>query len=167
MPRPTQAKAPTGSGPHQQVTLESNVEQILEESRLLVPGAQTFIGFQLIAVFSNRFAESLDGREQSLHALATALCVIALISYMSPAIYHREVEAGWISAGLINVSTKFLAIGTLLLGTGIAIDFYLICRVIIHEWSLAVAAAAAVVGFIVLFWFGVPRLAPLRALFRR
>jgi hypothetical protein len=125
------------------------------------------IGFQLVVVFSNRFAEALDGREQSLHLIAIGAAVVALSAYMAPAIYHREAEAGWISAGLINVSTKFLAIATPLLGASIALDFFLIARVVTHNAELAAGSSLTIILLIALFWFGVPRIKALRSFFRR
>ena len=41
-------------------SLETEVEQILEEARMVLPGIQALFGFQLIAVFNQRFDEALE-----------------------------------------------------------------------------------------------------------
>src|SRR5205823_1690059 len=61
---------PPGPGPREPETLSSSVSHLLEEARLLIPGAQALIGFQLVAVFNSRFSEVLDRTEQTLHLLA-------------------------------------------------------------------------------------------------
>jgi hypothetical protein len=40
-------------------SLETEVEQALEEARMVLPGIQALFGFQLIAVFNQRFDQAL------------------------------------------------------------------------------------------------------------
>jgi uncharacterized protein DUF6328 len=147
--------------------LSSSVSHVLEEARLLIPGAQAFIGFQLVVVFNSRFSEVLDRGEQRVHLYAMALAIIAMVLFMTPALYHREAESGWISRGFINLATKILAAATPLLGLSVALDFYLIARVITQDRVAALVSAAAI-GFVIVFlWFLLPRIAPLRDFLRR
>jgi hypothetical protein len=143
------------------------VSHLLEEARMLIPGAQAFIGFQLVVVFNNRFAEALDRGEQTMHLVAMACSIVALVLLMTPALYHREAESGWISRGFINLATKILATATPLLGASAAIDFYLISRVITQDAVVAAVCAGGLALVIVLFWFLLPRIHPLRDLLRR
>lgn len=134
---------------------------------MLIPGAQTFVGFQLVAVFNSRFKDDLDHGEQITHLVAMACAIVALALLMTPALYHREAESGWISRGFVNLSTKILAMATPLLGAAVALDFYLIARVIMQDRALALVAGLAIAAVIVVLWFLLPRLAPLRDLLRR
>jgi len=38
-------------------SLEEETRTVIEEARMVLPGIQAFFGFQLIAVFNNRFQE--------------------------------------------------------------------------------------------------------------
>lgn len=134
---------------------------------MLIPGAQTFVGFQLVAVFNSRFKDDLDHGEQITHLVAMACAIVALALLMTPALYHREAESGWISRGFVNLSTKILAMATPLLGAAVTLDFYLIARVIMQDRALALVAGLAIAAVIVVLWFLLPRLAPLRDLLRR
>ena len=158
---------PPGPGPREPETLSSSVSHLLEEARLLIPGAQALIGFQLVAVFNSRFSEVLDRTEQTLHLLAVACSISAMVLLMTPALYHREAERGWISRGFVNLSTKILATATPLLGASVALDFYLIARVITQDRAIALAAAVAIAFVIVFLWFLLPRITPLRDALRR
>ena len=40
--------------------LEQQLRALLEEARVVIPGVQTLLGFQLIAVFSQLFPNSLS-----------------------------------------------------------------------------------------------------------
>jgi hypothetical protein len=158
---------PPGPGPREPESLSGSVSHLLEEARMLIPGAQAFIGFQLVVVFSNRFADTLDRTEQTAHLLAMACSIIAMVLLMTPALYHREAESGWISRGFVNLSTKILGAATPLLGASVALDFYLIARVVTQDRGVAIAAAAALALVIALLWFLLPRIRPLRDLLRR
>src|SRR5437868_15456835 len=140
---------PPRPGPREEESLASSVSHVLEEARLLIPGAQAFVGFQLVVVFNSRFAEVLDGTEQAIHLLAMACSIIAMSLLMTPALYHREAESGWISRGFVNLSTKILATATPLLGASVALDFYLIARVITQDRGAALASGAAIALVIV------------------
>ena len=139
---------------------------MLDEARLLIPGAQAFVGFQLVAVFTNRFGEVLDRGEQMLHLVAMACSIVAMTLLMTPALYQRA-ESGWISRGFVNASRRILVAAAPVLGAGVTLDFYLIARVIIGDRALALAAALTIAAMIVFVWFVIPRIVPLRDLLRR
>jgi antibiotic biosynthesis monooxygenase (ABM) superfamily enzyme len=69
---------------------------------MVLPGAQALFGFQLIAVFSQRF-EALSEHQQILHLTALFPVAVAIALVMTPAIYHRLAEPH-------SVSRTFLAV---------------------------------------------------------
>ena len=50
-------------------SLEEEATHATDESRMIILGVQTILGFQLIAVFNQRF-EALSAHEQAFHLLA-------------------------------------------------------------------------------------------------
>ncbi len=74
--------------------LEEEATHATDEARMVLPGVQAIMGFQLIAVFNQRF-ESLSLGEQILHLVAFALITLAMGLIMTPAAYHRQAERGW------------------------------------------------------------------------
>jgi len=40
-------------------TLDDEADRVISEARMVLPGMQALFGFQLIAVFSERFADAL------------------------------------------------------------------------------------------------------------
>ena len=65
--------------------------EAIEEARMVLPGMQALFGFQLIAVFNERFKE-LTENERFIHFNATVLVTIAIALIMTPAAYHRLAE---------------------------------------------------------------------------
>ena len=58
-------------------SLEEEVDHIIEEIRMVLPGIQALFGFQLIAVFNQRFSELLPRTGQVLHLAALILVAAA------------------------------------------------------------------------------------------
>ena len=155
---PPRKLGPRDGGPDavEIVSLKDAVSHTLEEARMLLPGMQALFGFQLIAVFSERFHAALTGPQQCAHLAALLLSGVAIALAMAPAAYHRQTEQGQVSAHLLSVASWFISAALWPLALGLAIDIYLVAHVITgHDgWSAAVTAllAAVLVGL----WFVLP-----------
>jgi Family of unknown function (DUF6328) len=77
-------------------SLEEETRTVIGEARMVLPGIQAFFGFQLIAVFNNRF-QDLTHTEQVLHLIALLLLAVSIALIMTPAAYHRIAERGMVS----------------------------------------------------------------------
>src|SRR5215213_5521693 len=63
----------------EQLSLDQAATHLLEECRMVLPGIQALFGFQMIAVFNQRFATALSATEQRVHLAAILLVVSAVI----------------------------------------------------------------------------------------
>jgi Family of unknown function (DUF6328) len=138
-------------------SLKDALQQTLEEARMVMPGVQALFGFQLIAVFNERFARVLSEREQSLHLAAIVLVTIAIALVMTPAAYHRQVEPRRATADFLVLASRLVSGAMLPLAVGLAIDVYLIARVITDAPRLSAALGVAVLAMFVVLWFGFPQ----------
>jgi len=136
------------------LTPSKAAEFLLDECRMVLPGIQALLGFQLISVFSQGFGASLSGFEQRLHLLAILLVVVAIAIIMTPAALHRA-NPREVGADFILLTTRLLPASMFLLALSISIDFYLVGRVILGG-IIAVPAAALFMLFVTL-WFVLPR----------
>jgi hypothetical protein len=123
---------------------------------MVLPGVQALFGFQLVAVFNQRFAEALERGEQRLHLVALGLTALATALLMTPAAYHRQVEPGRVSASLVRVGSRCLSAAMLPLLIGVSLDFYLIAIVILGSAALGALAALPVAGSFVVLWYAMP-----------
>lgn len=68
--------------------LERELNELLQELRSLIPGAEVLFGFLLAISFTGEFA-SLGDRERYVY-YATLICTgVALVLYLAPAAHHR------------------------------------------------------------------------------
>jgi len=112
----------------QELDLAQAAQTLLDECRMVLPGIQALFGFQLIAVFSERFSSELDKGDQVLHLVAIALVAIAVALVMTPAAYHRHRGARKVTDTFIELSTLLLLTSMVPLAAGLSIDFFLIAR---------------------------------------
>ncbi|MDP8985752.1 MAG: DUF6328 family protein [Pseudomonadota bacterium] len=151
-----------------QEKLDEEVEHILEESRMVLPGIQALFGFQLIAVFNSRFDEVLGHGAQVLHLVAVMLTALAIALIMAPAAYHRQAERGSISRYLADYASRLLAIGMAPLLTALAIEVSLVAFMILRSVAASSAIGTALLLIFGWLWYGFPaqkkrRRAPSRA----
>ena len=141
----------------QKLELAEALTHLLEECRMVLPGVQALFGFQLIAVFSAGFTESLSGMEQKLHLLALTSVAIAGALVMTPAALHRQSGPREASERFLRVGGRLLLAAMPPLTLGIGIDFYLIAHMVLGEQAPAALAAALLVGCFAACWFVFPR----------
>jgi len=124
---------------------------------MVLPGIQALFGFQLIAVFNERFARDLSRNEQLLHLAAVALVVVAIALVMTPAAYHRQVNDGTVTRAFIDLSSKLIAGALLPLMVAIALDVYIVARAVLPDTGIGLAAAAFALITCGGLWYALPR----------
>lgn len=150
----------------EELSLKDQLKHALEEARIVVPGIQALFGFQLIAVFNNRFEKDLTPPEQYLHLGATALTALAIALALAPASLHRQTEPTQVSRKLVDCSTAFLTASFVPLTLGLTMDFYILSRLILHEEKIALYLALSLLAIFVLCWFVYPQIQRHRGTFK-
>jgi hypothetical protein len=139
-------------------SLEEQATHMGGEARMLLPGVQTMLGFQLMAVFNQRFEQFTLG-EQLTHYAAFILMAVTMALMMAPAAYHRQVECDRVSARFMILSTRLLTISMLPFIAAVCLDTYLVGRLITHESTLGLIAAAGMLCVLGGLWFVLPAVA--------
>ena len=133
--------------------LEQKIKEALIEARMILPGAQAFLGFQVANAFTNSF-DQLPRRVQWTH-FGSLLCVaISTIFLMAPAAYHRIAEHGEDSEEFYKVSGIMLLTAMFWLALGIASDLWVILRKTTQSDSFALGVSAVTLLFFYAAWFG-------------
>ena len=147
----------------QTLDLAEAAQTLLDECRMVLPGIQALFGFQLVAVFNQRFTE-LSDVEQRVHLVAIALVALAVALVMTPATLHRHRGVREVSETFIEVSSRLLLASMLPLAVGLSLDFFLITRLILDDVAAASIAGALVFAVMLFSWFVFPRLRGLHRL---
>src|SRR2546423_10442779 len=111
---------------------EKMAREAIEEARMVLPGIQALFGFQLMAVFSQRFNE-LDHGEQVLHFVAVLLIAVSIGLIMTPAAYHRQVEPGSVSGFFVRLASRLVVIAMLPLAIALCLEVYLLGGVVLPD----------------------------------
>jgi len=140
----------------QPVPLEKEVEHVIEEARMVLPGIQALFGFQLIAVFNQRF-EVLGVLGRWLHLLSIVLVAISIAMIMAPAAYHRQAQRGFVSREFSVYASRIITVAMAPLMFAIVIDVILVSWLITHSWIVGDVLGALLLVLYGWFWFVLPQ----------
>jgi hypothetical protein len=146
--------------------LVTRIEQMLTEARVVLPGAQALMGFQLSIVLTRSFDE-LSSAARAVHAASLFLVALAVILLMAPAAYHRIVFGGQESEAMHRVGSLMLTAATLPLAGGLAGDLYVVIGKITQSQSAGAGAGIAALLFLIGLWCLVPLIARSRGQYRQ
>jgi len=122
---------------------------------MVLPGIQTLFGFQLIAAFNERFSR-LDPALQLLHYGALLLVAVAIALIMAPAAYHRLAERHSVSETFVRLASGFISAAMVPFMLAIAIEVYLLGRVILGDGAFSAAVAVCMLVIFSALWFALP-----------
>jgi hypothetical protein len=137
------------------LSLTKAADNLIEECRMVLPGVQALFGFQLVAVFSERFDKALSAAEKILHLGSIALVAVAIALIMTPAAYHRLTSPDRVTAHFIRLSTRLLMAGMPILMLALAMDSYIVGR-LIGGARIAGALAATLLVLFAALWIALP-----------
>lgn len=131
--------------------LSHRIVQVLTETRVVLPGAQALLGFQLAMVLMEPF-DKLPVAAKAVHLASLGCIALATIVLMAPAAYHRIVERGEDTERFHTFAGRMVLLSLALLAPGFAGDLYVVLvRARIESAALLGAASLAVFYGV---WFG-------------
>lgn len=136
--------------------LSKAVKVALDETRLLILGAQVLLGFQFQAVFREGF-ETLSPLCKQLYLVALITLVVTIGSLIAPSMQHRIVEEGRGSMRLLGAARRYAMTALALLIVALTIDFFVVLKKD-DRTALAMVAAGGFVAVCVMAWFVFPLL---------
>jgi Family of unknown function (DUF6328) len=133
--------------------LETRIRQVLTEARVVLPGAQALLGFQLIAVLADGF-DKLPESSRQLHLVSLVLLAVSTVLLMTPAAYHRVVEQGENTEHFHRFASRLVMLAMVPLGLAVAGDAYIVVDKVTHSSSLAIVLTLLLLAFFFGCWFG-------------
>jgi hypothetical protein len=136
--------------------LAKKLKVALDETRMLMLGAQILLGFQLRGAFSDRFDE-VAAHARYLDAVALLLMVAAIALLSAPGPYHRIVEAGKDSGEFHGFVTAISDMALFPFALALGIDCFITTEQVFGRGT-GLAAGIGGASVALAFWYGVPRL---------
>lgn len=137
--------------------IDERVENVLTEARLILPGAQALLGFQLGSMLLKEFGE-LPPSSRVVHLSASCAVTLATILLMAPSAFHRIVERGENDERFQRLAGRFVVAAMIPLALGICADFFVVLRRVGTGVALATALSAAALALFYGVWFAAPLL---------
>jgi hypothetical protein len=135
--------------------LSTRIEQMLTEARVIIPGCQALLGFQLIAMLTHAFDE-LPEHAKVMHAVGLCCVTVSTILLVTPAALHRQSFGGDDSALFLRLGSGFVVTAALPLALGIAADVYVVFVKVTHSIAITLAASLALLLAMLSLWFLYP-----------
>lgn len=139
-------------------SLSQLIEQLMTETRIILPGVQALLGFQLFAVLSKTF-DKLSTANKLVHVAALAALALSMILLMAPAAYHRLVTGGEATQDVFMFSHWALIGSMIPLSFGLCADFYVALTQVASGPLWPAVAAAIALALMLTIWFALPLLA--------
>jgi len=134
-------------------TLNAKIQQVLTEIRMVLPGVQALLGFQMVTTMSESF-DRLPDSSKAIHFASLLLIAMSAVLLMTPSAYHRLVEKGEDTEDFHTLASRLLIAAMVPLPVGIAGEVFVVLRKVTDsvEWSIVAAVVTLVVAWTL--WFG-------------
>lgn len=135
--------------------LKSKIEQMLTEARVIIPGGQALLGFQLIAVLTKSFNE-LPALFKYIHCVGLCAVALSVVLLMTPAALHRIGFGGEDDPEFFRIGSWLVVAGSVPLAAGIAADVAVVFFKVTGNSGAALAAGLVALAVLLGLWLGYP-----------
>lgn len=138
----------------EQERLDRNLNEMLQELRVVIPGVQVLFAFLLTVPFQTNFTK-IDNFQRDVY-FATLICTaISAILLMSPTAYHRLTFRYQQKRRLVFYSNRFAITGLTFLAFAMTGAILLVTDVLFSTATSVVVTTLTVTSFLVL-WYALP-----------
>ncbi|MBX3190409.1 MAG: hypothetical protein KF819_25640 [Labilithrix sp.] len=135
---------------------ERSLDELLSETRILLPGTQVLLAFLMTLPFTDRFAR-LPELERVVYFCTFLATQVALACFVTPASYHRIARPIRDKVRFKNFVNVFLVIGLIPTSISTVLTTFLIASVVAGR-AYAYPTAAIVAVFVMIMWWFAPLL---------
>jgi hypothetical protein len=137
--------------------LHEKIDQMLTETRVILPGAQALLGFQFVVTMTKAFA-ALPMLDRDIHFVALSAVALAVMLLLTPAAVHRVTFGGQDAPRFHDIGSALVTIALAPLAVGISADFYVAVSKMLGKPALAAAGAVVAALLLASFWYAIPLL---------
>jgi uncharacterized protein DUF6328 len=134
-------------------SIDKKIRHVLTEARMILPGAQAMLGFQLAVTLMEAFQE-LPRAGQLVHVAGMLLTALAVVLLMSPAAYHRIAEEGEETERFHRVASRFIVAALVPLALSMSAELGIVAYRLTESVGRSVALGGAALVVLLGAWFG-------------
>jgi cation transport ATPase len=134
--------------------LDRELEELLQELRIALPGVQILFAFLLVVPFNNRFTET-DDLQRNVWFAALLLALGAVACFITPTAYHRIRFRDFDKERLVMTATRLAVVGLVCLAAALTASAFFVTGFVFSDRaaSFVTAIAAGAIGGL---WFALP-----------
>jgi hypothetical protein len=144
----------TGHGESEKERLDRNLEQLLGELRVALPGVQVLFAFLLVVPFNQRFAD-ITSFQRTIYFVTLLCATAACACLIAPTAHHRIEFRGKDKERIVMGGNKLAIAGLTLLATAMTGAITLVTDFLYSSTTTTVAAVLVALLFATL-WYAVP-----------
>jgi len=133
--------------------LNDKIDHVLTEIRMVLPGVQALLGFQMATMMMQSF-DSLPESSKQIHFAALLLIAVSTVFLMTPPAYHRIVDRGENTPRFHRFAGSMLLAAMISLPLGIAADVFIVVRKLTDSIDPALGASVFALLLAWGLWFG-------------
>jgi hypothetical protein len=141
--------------------LDRELNELLQELRVTLPGVQVLFAFLFTVPFSQRFGQ-LTSTQRTAYFVAFLTAAVAAGLLLAPAAYHRIQWRQHDKERLLQTSTRLALAGLALLVVAMAAATFVVTDVL-YDSAWAAVVAASLAALLAALWFALPLLSRLRS----
>lgn len=139
-------------------SIHDKTEEMLQQIRVVLPGTEALLGFQLVVFFNAHF-EKLPTLAKYLHLANLMLIIVSTMLLVAPVAFRQIKEKGRNTSSFLTFTSRMLKGSMAFLMLGLSGDTYVAARLAVPEDAdSAVAIILAVLVFCLgaTLWFLLP-----------
>jgi magnesium-transporting ATPase (P-type) len=125
------------------------MNELLQELRVILPGVQVLFAFLLTVAFTRRFTE-LSSYQIDVYFTALMSTAFATVFFIAPTSQHRLLWRQHVRSQRLRLGNAFLILGSLFLAVAVSCVVFLVADFVYGHTTAAVATALVGGGLLVL-----------------
>jgi hypothetical protein len=134
--------------------LNRNLDQLLQELRVVLPGVQVLFAFLLAVPFASRF-KLVDWFDRVVFFAALLFASFTMVLLLAPSIQHRILFRQDQKRYLVQTGTTLAVAGMTALACSITLSLVLVAHFLYGTWAAAIVAGTAIIA-IATIWYAIP-----------
>jgi hypothetical protein len=131
--------------------LDRNLNELLQELRVALPGVQVLFAFLLTVPFAQRFTD-LSDFQRSAYFTVLALTAISTVLLIAPTAYHRLLFRAGRRREIVAFANRVVIVGLATLGLAMVTAVALIAHIVFGEIAAIISGGVALALVGVMWW---------------
>jgi amino acid transporter len=152
--KPPDVHPETGRDETEEERVDRNLQEMLGELRVALPGVQVLFAFLLVVPFNQRFSD-VTSFEKTVYFVTLLLTAASAICLIAPSAHHRLEFRRQNKAAIVRTGNTIVVVGLALLGVAMTGAVLFVTAVLYDSATTTIAAGCVALAFAIL-WYGIP-----------